>query len=77
MLRENIPRKTSHKYLGPRNRKRKNKMKYKNKNYKSEETKAEECFSTDCVVLVPKDHPSLYNPGKTSDPSDNYDELSI
>ena len=52
-------------------------MKYKNKNYKSEETKAEECFSTDYVVLVPKDHPNLYNPGKTSDPSDNYEEPSI
>ena len=29
---------------------------------KSEETKAEKCFSTDYAVLVPKDHPNLYHP---------------
>ena len=59
----NILGKTRHNYLGPPNRKKKKKMKYKNKNYKkwkkSKETKAEECFSIDYTLLVPKDHPNL------------------
>ena len=29
---------------------------------KSEEAKAEECFSTDYAVLVPKDHTNLCDP---------------
>ena len=32
------------------------------RNEKSEEMKAEECFSTDYAVLIPKDHPNMYHP---------------